>query len=154
MAAEAPNDEWAIDFKGWFRTGCGTRCDPLTVSDTVSRMLLECRIMSQRTVPMAAASEALFHTHGLPGQMRMDNGAPFGSTGPAGLTKLSGGWVKLGIRLALIEPGSPGQIGWHERMHGTLKRETAATPAASLEAQQARFDAFRQDYNAVRPHEG
>lgn len=152
-AAVAPNDEWAIDFKGWFRTGDGQRCDPLTVSDTVSRMVLECQIMPPRWVPVAAACEALFQAHGLPGQMRMDNGAPFGSTGPAGLTKLSVGWVKLGIRLALIEPGRPGQNGRHERMHGTLKQETAAGPAASPAAQQARFDAFRQDYNEVRPHE-
>ena len=152
-AAPAPNDEWAIDFKGWFRTGCGTRCDPLTVTDTASRMLLECRIMPPRTATVAAACEALFQAHGLPGQMRMDNGAPFGSTGPAGLSKLSIGWVKLGIRLALIEPGAPEQNGRHERMHGTLQRETAAVPAASLAAQQARFDAFRADYNAVRPHE-
>ena len=27
------NDLWCIDFKGWFRTGDGARCDPLTVSD-------------------------------------------------------------------------------------------------------------------------
>jgi putative transposase len=152
-AAVAPNDEWAIDFKGWFRTADGQRCDPLTVSDTASRMLLECRIMPPRTQAVAAACEALFQAHGLPGQMRMDNGAPFGSTGPAGLTKLSIGWVKLGIRLALIAPGCPGQNGRHERMHGTLKQETAVEPAASPAAQQARFDAFRQDYNAVRPHE-
>ena len=153
-AAPAPNDEWAIDFKGWFRTGCGTRCDPLTVTDTASRMLLECRIMPPRTATVAAACEALFQAHGLPGQMRMDNGAPFGSTGPAGLSKLSIGWVKLGIRLALIEPGAPEQNGRHERMHGTLQRETAAVPAASLAAQQARFDAFRRTttrYGRMRP---
>src|SRR5690348_8158196 len=28
--ANAPNEEWSIDFKGWFRTADGTRCDPLT----------------------------------------------------------------------------------------------------------------------------
>lgn len=39
--AHEPNGEWAIDFKGWFRTLDGTRCDPLTVSDTASRFLLE-----------------------------------------------------------------------------------------------------------------
>ena len=27
--ANAPNEEWSIDFKGWFRTADGTRCDPL-----------------------------------------------------------------------------------------------------------------------------
>jgi len=153
-AAALPNDEWAIDFKGWFRTGDGKRCDPLTVSDTASRMLLECRIMQPRTVLVAAACEALFRTVGLPRRLRMDNGTPFASRGPAGLSRLSVGWVKLGIELARIEPGEPSQNGRHERMHGTLQRETAMTPAASLGMQQARFDAFRRDYNEERPHEG
>jgi hypothetical protein len=32
-----PNDTWCIDFKGWFRTRDGRRCDPLTISDAYSR---------------------------------------------------------------------------------------------------------------------
>lgn len=152
--AVTPNDEWAIDFKGWFRTGDGRRCDPLTVSDTASRMLLECRIMVPQTAPVAGACEQLFRSFGLPRRLRMDNGTPFASRGAAGLTRLSVGWAKLGIELARIEPGEPSQNGRHERMHGTLQRETAMTPAASLAAQQGRFDAFRREYNEERPHEG
>lgn len=41
----AANDAWCIDFKGWFRTGNGVRCDPLTVSDAHSRYLLGLRIL-------------------------------------------------------------------------------------------------------------
>jgi putative transposase len=37
FAADAANDVWTIDFKGWFRTGDGTRIDPLTLSDATSR---------------------------------------------------------------------------------------------------------------------
>jgi putative transposase len=33
-----PNDLWCIDFKGWFRTADGRRCDPLTITDVVSDM--------------------------------------------------------------------------------------------------------------------
>ena len=153
VEAVLPNDEWAIDFKGWFRTADGKRCDPLTVSDTASRMLLDCRIMAPRLAPVAAACDRLFREHGLPLRMRMDNGPPFGSSGAAGLTRLSVGWLKLGIGIGLIEPGCPGQNGRHERMHGTLQRETARVPAADAGAQQARFDAFREDYNEKRPHE-
>src|SRR5262250_3234515 len=29
--ATVANEEWSIDFKGWFRTADGTRCDPLTL---------------------------------------------------------------------------------------------------------------------------
>jgi len=43
-AATKPNDEWSIDFKGWFRTRDGTRCDPLTVGDTASRYLIATQI--------------------------------------------------------------------------------------------------------------
>ena len=45
-AAHAPNDVWTADFKGWFRTGDGTRCDPLTVADACSRFVLCCRIVA------------------------------------------------------------------------------------------------------------
>ena len=152
-AAQAPNDEWAIDFKGWFRTADGQRCDPLTVSDTASRYLLECRIMRQRLTNVRDACEVLFRAHGLPGRMRCDNGTPFGSRGPAGLTKLSVWWVKLGIEVLLIHEASPQENGRHERLHGTLQREVGGRARADAAALQAAFDRFRRDYNEERPHE-
>ena len=39
-------------------------------------------------------------------------------------------------------------------MHRTLKEDTAKPPAASLRAQQSRFDNFRYVFNNERPHEG
>ncbi len=36
-SALGPNDLWCTDFKGWFRTGDGVRCDPLTLTDAYSR---------------------------------------------------------------------------------------------------------------------
>ena len=152
-AATLPNDLWCIDFKGWFRTRDGWRCDPLTVSDAVSRYLLECRIVEPTIAGVQPACERLFREYGLPLGMRMDNGAPFGSTGAAGLTRLAVEWVKLGIRLEYIDPGAPQQNGRHERMHGTLKAQTTRPPAADPAEQQARFDAFRSKYNTFRPHE-
>jgi transposase InsO family protein len=151
--ATAPNDLWCIDFKGWFRTGDGRRCDPLTVSDATSRYLLLCEIVAPTTAGVWPACERLFAEHGQPRAWRMDNGAPFGSQGAAGLTKLSVRWVKLGIALEPITPGCPQENGRHERMHRTLKSETSRPPAASLAAQQARFDQFRREYNEIRPHE-
>ena len=32
-----PNDEWSVDFKGWFRTRDQQRIDPLTIADSHSR---------------------------------------------------------------------------------------------------------------------
>jgi hypothetical protein len=40
-----------------------------------------------------------------------------------------------------------------ERMHRTLKAETAKTPARYREEQQYRFNVFRRLYNEERPHE-
>lgn len=42
----------------------------------------------------------------------------------------------------------------HERMHRTLKQETAKPPAFNLLQQQAKFDAFIDVYNHHRPHQG
>jgi len=151
--AEGPNDVWCIDFKGWFRTRDGERCDPLTVTDAYSRYLLACVIVPPRTKEVRAAVEELFERHGLPEAIRSDNGAPFAGTGAGGLSRLSVGWVKAGIAPERIDRGRPQQNGRHERMHKTLKAETARPPAASKEQQQVRFDRFREDFNANRPHE-
>ncbi len=153
VAPQTPHDVWCIDFKGWFRTRDGRRCDPLTVSDPVSRYLLACAIVEPTTDGVWSVCERLFSEHGQPGAFRMDNGSPFGSKGAAGLTRLSVRWVKLGIGLAPITPGCPQENGSHERMHRTLKQQTSSPPAATAAAQQARFDQFRHDFNEVRPHE-
>ena len=151
--AEAPNDVWCIDFKGWFRTRDGERCDPLTVTDAYSRYLLACVILPPRTEEVRAAVEQLFARYGLPETIRSDNGPPFAGTGAGGLSRLSVGWLKAGIALERIDPGQPQQNGRHERMHKTLKAETVKPPAASKEEQQRRFDRFRADFNEYRPHE-
>ena len=152
-AALAPNDEWSIDFKGWFRTWDGTRCDPLTVPDTATRYLLETRIVAPTYAGVRGALERLFAELGLPAALRCDNGPPFGSRGAGGLSRLSVWWLKLGVEPRYIRPASPQDNGRHERMHRTLKAETTRPPAATLDEPQARFDAFRRAYNEARPHE-
>jgi transposase InsO family protein len=152
--ARAANDVWSIDFKGWFHCANGERCDPLTISDAASRYLLCCTAVPETTgAEVRAQMEPLFRRHGLPARIRSDNGAPFASAGLGGLTRLSVWWIKLGIVPERIEPGEPQQNGRHERMHRTLKRETASPAAATMDEQQARFDRFRDVYNTERPHE-
>jgi len=59
-AVDAANDAWCIDFKGWFRTGDGTRCDPLTVSDAHSRYLLGLEIIEPVTSAVEKITDRLF----------------------------------------------------------------------------------------------
>jgi transposase InsO family protein len=151
---DGPNGLWCVDFKGWFRTSDGSRCDPLTLSDAYSRYLLRLQVMPDtKDQPVRSVMEAAFREYGLPTAIRSDNGPPFASRGIGGLSHLSVWWLKLGIVAERIEPAQPQQNGRHERMHLTLKGETACPPARTLRAQQDRFDAFRREYNNSRPHE-
>lgn len=148
------NRTWCADYKGWFTTGDGQRCDPLTITDGCSRYLLRCQAVDDLTYQVArGVFEAAFREYGLPLAIRTDNGTPFASTGLGGLSRMSVWWLRLGIQLERIQPGKPQQNGRHERMHLTLKQETAQPPAQNVRAQQRRFDAFREEYNHLRPHE-
>lgn len=148
------NATWCADFKGWFRTRDGKRCDPLTISDAFSRYALACRVLPLTVhAHVKPVFEQTFKEHGLPGAIRTDNGPPFATTGVAGLSKLSVWWIKLGIRPERIQPGKPSQNGRHERFHRTLKQETVSPPKATLRAQQLAFTRFLKEYNRDRPHE-
>ena len=150
----APNQVWCIDFKGEFRTGDGQWCIPLTVTDAFSRFILCCvAVAAPDTATVRRILTRLFRELGLPAAFRSDNGPPFASTGAAGLSRLSAWWLRLGIRHERIEPGKPQQNGRHERMHLTLRLETATPPAPTIAAQQRRFDRFCNTFNHDRPHE-
>lgn len=151
--ATAANDEWSVDFKGWFRTRDGKRIDPLTVADSHSRFLIALQITEPTMEGVRPWFERAFREHGLPLAIRCDNGSPFGSRGAGGLTRLSVWWIKLGIAPHFIHPASPQENGRHERMHRTLKAQTSVPPAQNAREQQRRFDRFRAHYNEQRPHE-
>lgn len=153
-SCDAPNQVWCVDFKGHFRTGDGTRCYPLTITDAYSRYIIRCVALEEPTTEAAFdVFESAFKEYGLPVAIRSDNGTPFASRAAGGLSELSMWWVQLGIRPERIEPGKPQQNGRHERMHLTLKTETASPPAMSFQVQQRRFDRFRSTFNKERPHE-
>jgi len=152
--AQVANQVWCVDFKGWFRYGDGGRCDPFTTTDALSRFLLCCQATDKADgVHVSGVMESIFREHGLPDAIRSDNGSPFASRAPGGLSRLSMWWLRLGIRHERIEPGHPEQNGRHERMHRTLKQETANPPKANRRRQQQAFGAFQREYNEQRPHE-
>jgi len=151
----APNDLWCADFKGEFKLGDGRYCYPLTVTDHASRFLLLCEALeSTREDPAITAFEQLFRERGLPTAIRSDNGVPFASpNGLFNLSKLSVWRLRLGVSIERIKPGRPQQNGRHERMHLTLKKEATRPPGMNSLQQQARFDAFVDEFNEERPHE-
>ncbi|PYX08128.1 MAG: hypothetical protein DMG88_11665 [Acidobacteria bacterium] len=100
-----------------------------------------------------AIFEAAFREYGMPEAIRSDNGAPFASRALCGMSRMSIWWRKLGIVAERIEAGHPEQNGRQERMHRTLKQETAQPPARDRRGQQRAFECFRREYNEQRPHE-
>jgi transposase InsO family protein len=150
-----PNDLWCVDYKGEFQLGDKRYCYPLTVTDYASRFLLLCEALESTREELAFPPfERLFRDRGLPLAIRSDNGVPFASPhGLFQLSRLSVWWLRLGIAIERIRPGHPQQNGRHERMHLTLKQQTTRPAAANFLQQQAKFDAFQQEFNNERPHE-
>jgi len=154
VQAQRPNEVWTVDFKGWWRSRDGQRCEPLTVRDAFSRYVLAVHQCKPTTEAVRAIFERLFARHGVPDAIQCDNGTPFVSVrSRGGITKLSGWWLSLGIRLVRSRPGCPQDNGAHERMHADLSADQQSRPAATPEAQQRELDRWRQDFNHVRPHD-
>ncbi len=152
-ACDGPNDLWCIDFKGWFLTGDGTHCEPLTLGDAHSRYLLRCQALNRNdTEHVWPVLDAAFREYGLPERLRSDNGPPFASSGAGGLSRLAVKVIKAGVLPERIAPGKPQQNGRLERLHLTLLRDTATPPARSLREQLDRFRHFQRVYNEERPH--
>jgi putative transposase len=150
------NQLWCCDYKGEFMLGNKQYCYPLTITDSHSRYLLACEGQeSTKEAGAFAVFEAIFREFGLPDAIRSDNGVPFSSPNALhGLSKLSVWWLRLGIKIERIKPGNPQQNGRHERMHRTLKQETAKPAAFNMLQQQEKFDRFLKIYNNERPHQG
>lgn len=155
VRAMAPNEIWTVDFKGWWKTRDGERCEPLTVRDSFSRFVLTIKVLpSTAMLAVRRTFEALFRKYGIPSAIQCDNGVPFINVqSRGGLTQLSAWWVSLGIRVIRSRPGCPQDNGGHERMHRDMRADLQAFPASSLLAEQRACDRWRVEFNNVRPHE-
>ncbi len=149
-----PNDLWQMDFKGHFAIITG-RCHPLTVLDDHSRFNLTlhaCANEQGRTVKHALTET--FRRYGLPEQMLLDNGAPWGSDTKHRLTPLTVWLMRLGIHVIHARPYHPQTLGKDERFHRTLNHELIKRHVfRDLRHCQRRFDWWRDVYNLERPHE-
>ncbi len=136
------------------RTGDGRRCDPLSLSDLASRYVPWLQAVAETDGDHVwPVPDAAFREFGPPLVMRSDNGPPFASVGVGGLSWLSVRLIKAGVMAERIAPGKPRRYGRHERLHRTVKEDTASPPAATMRARRRRFDRFRQVFNEQRPHE-
>jgi transposase InsO family protein len=151
--ARCSNAVWTIDLKGWFRTGDGSKVEPLTVRDFWSRYLLWIRHLAPRDErAVRRVCERLFRRHGRPLVMRCDLGSLFLGDGPHGFTRLSLWWWRLGIQVEFVRHGFVDNNA-HEQRHRVLKADTARPPAHTLRAQARRLARWRRLYNHHRPHE-
>ena len=149
--ARRSNHIWTIDLKGWFRTGDGSKIEPLTVRDQWSRFLLWTRPLSPRNERNARrVCRRLFRRYGRPAVIRCDRGSPFFGDGPHGFTRLSLWWWRLGIRVEFVRRGRINNNA-HEQMHGVLKAELAIASTARVQTQ--RLERWRRRYNEYRPHD-
>src|SRR4030065_2409564 len=135
--------------------GDGRWCYPLPVSDNMSRYLLVCRgVGSPCHEDTQKWFEWAFRKYGLPASIRTDSAPPFAGRGITGLSRLSVWCIRLGIRHERIECGKPQQNGRHERMHRTLKEETATPSMADMNRQQMRVEEVKREDNNGGPHGG
>lgn len=154
-AGTSANEQWTVDFKGQFRLGDRSMCYPLTVQDDATRYVL-CvdGHGSTATEGVLASFRRTFQKHGIPQRLHSDNGSPFAGTGIGRLSRVSVEWMRQGIEVSRSRPSHPQDNPRHERMHRTLKKETACPPSGTMSGQQRRFWRFMRWMNEERGHEG
>jgi transposase InsO family protein len=148
-----PNELWQMDFKGHFMTEAH-RCFPLTILDDYSRFsinLSACR--DETTDSVKSHLTHCFKAYGLPDQINVDNGDPWGSTDLESTTAIAIWLMKHGVRLTYSAPYHPQTNGKDERFHRALKLEVLHQKKyRSCHAIQKNFDEWRHTYHYIRPH--
>ena len=141
------NERWTMDFVSarttdgrWFRT--------LTVVDIYTREALA--LVADRSltgVKVAAALTTVLQHRQKPDAISVDNGTEF-------VSKAMDGWADAHhVRLDFIRPGRPVENAFIESFNGRLRDECLNSHVFGNVAEaQALLDAWRDDYNRVRPH--
>ena len=120
----------------------------LTMVDEYSRE--SPAIVADTSLPGARVVEVLerlAETHGLPQALRIDNGPEFAGSA------LDARAYRRGIKLHFIDPGKPVQNAYVESFNGRFRDECLNEHwFPTLEEARRLIEAWRQDYNTVRPH--
>jgi transposase InsO family protein len=151
---EQPNQLWQMDFKGWGKKQA-YRCEPLSIVDDHSRFAVCLEACpDQQTQTVRDQLTAIFRRYGLPEQMVMDNGSPWGYDSDRQHTPLTTWLMQLGVKVSHCRPYHPQTQGKVERFHRTLQVELLqGKHFPDRPAVQKAFDEWRDFYNQRRPHQ-
>lgn len=144
---QRPNERWSMDFLQDVLSD-GRRFRILTVVDQFSR---ECPTIEVDTslggFRVARVLDRLFELRGLPESITVDNGPEFAG-------KVLDEWAyRKGVRLNFIQPGKPVQNAFIESFNGRIRDECLNESwFKTLEEARKVIEAWRIDYNRVRPH--
>ena len=145
--ANYPHQRWSMDFvHDTFDNG--RRLRMLNIADDFSRQCVRIEVdtsISGERVTRCLDQAAEFY--GLPECIRTDNGPEF-------IGSAMDKWAyDHGVKLEFIEPGKPMQNGYIESFNGKLRDECLNENwFTSLQQARSIIEAWRIDYNTVRPH--
>lgn len=141
------NEHWSMDFVS-DQLADGRRFRVLTVVDNLSReaILLEADF-SLTGKKVARALERVSKQRPMPHVIRVDSGSEF-----AGRALDAWAYWKK-VKLDFIRPGKPSDNAYIESFNGRLREECLNDQVfLSIEDAQQKLEAWRIDYNEVRPH--
>ena len=143
----AANERWSLDFVH-DQLADGRRLKVLNIVDDYSRVcvgqLTDLSISGER---MARYLDQLGQSRGLPKRIVMDNG-------PEMTSKAMFLWSQqTGVKLHFIQPGKPTQNAFVESFNGRFRDGCLNQQwFRNLEDARRIIDAWRTDYNEIRPH--
>jgi transposase InsO family protein len=150
---ERPNQLWQMDFKG--PKGWNQPLGPLSVLDDHSRYAVALENTgSTQSQAVQAVLERTFRENGMPEEMLMDHGTPwFNTQGRLGWSQLTVWLMERDIVLYFSGCRHPQTQGKVERFHRSLTAALLRRGVPAEEERQRWLDAFRHEYNHIRPHE-
>ena len=148
-----PNQLWQMDFKG--PKGWNQPVGPLSVLDDHSRYALALEnTRSTQAQGVQAVLERVFRENGVPEEMLMDHGTPwFNTQGRLGWSQFTVWLMDQDVALHFSGYRHPQTQGKVERFHRSLTAALLRRGTPQEEQRQNWLDAFRHEYNCVRPHE-
>ena len=150
---------WQMDVTASLFLADGRECKVITGIDDHSRFCVIATVVMRATArAVCLAFTAAMAEYGIPSEVLTDNGKQF--TGRFGKPRPAEVLFERicrgnGITQRLTKPRSPTTTGKIERLHQTLQLELLNVhgPLAGIEDAQAAVDAWRKDYNTMRPHQ-